>query len=63
MAADFGEDRVADHLGVLLRAGELPLADVVEVQLRDPVPATPLALTVFTPEFGTYDALIAEVAS
>jgi hypothetical protein len=47
----------------LLRAGELPLADVVEVRLRDPVPATPLALTVFTPEFGTYDALIAEVAS
>ena len=63
LAADFGEDRVADNLGVLLRAGELPLADVVEVQLRDPVPATPLALTVFTPEFGTYDALIAEVAS
>ena len=63
LAADFGEDRVADLLGALLRAGELPLADVVEVQLRDPVPATPLALTVFTPEFGTYDALIAEVAS
>jgi len=63
LAADFGEDLVADRLGALLRAGELPLADVIEVQLRDPVPATPLALTVFTPELGPYDALIAEVAS
>jgi hypothetical protein len=63
LAADFGEDRVADSLGALLRAGELPLADVVEVQLRDPIPATPLALTVFTPELGSYDALITEVAS
>jgi hypothetical protein len=63
LAADFGEDRVADHLGALLRAGELPLADVVEVRLRDPIPATPLALTVFTPELGPYDALITEVAS
>ena len=63
LAADFGEDRVADLLGTLLRAGELPLADVVEVQLRDPVVVTPLALTAFTPELGPYDALITEVAS
>ena len=63
LAADFGEDRVADQLGVLLRAGELPLADVLEVQLRAPVPAIPMALTVFTPELGSYDALITEVAS
>jgi hypothetical protein len=63
LAADFGEDRVADRLGALLRRGELPLADVIEGQLRDPIPVTPLALTVFTPELGSYDALIAEVAS
>ena len=63
LAADFGEDRVADLLGALLRAGELPLADVVEVRLRDPVVVTPLALTAFTPELGSYDALITEVAS
>ncbi|HEY1794046.1 MAG TPA: IS21 family transposase [Opitutaceae bacterium] len=63
LASDFGEDRVADHLGALLRAGELPLADALEVQLRDPAPAAPMALTVFTPELGSYDALITEVAS
>src|SRR5690606_30055899 len=36
LAAEFGEDRVADCLGAALRAGQLPLADVLEVQLREP---------------------------
>jgi transposase len=63
LAAELGEDRVADHLGALLRRGELPLADVVDLQLRESAPLTPAALAVFTPDLGVYDALIAEVAS
>lgn len=63
LAAEFGEDRIADGLGALLRQGELPLADVVETQLRDPGPAVPAALAAFTPELASYDALLTEVAS
>jgi hypothetical protein len=51
---------VADLLGAVLRAGELPLADVIEVQLRESAAA---ALAVFIPELASYDALLAEVAS
>lgn len=63
LAAEFGEDCVADRIGALLRAGALPLADVIEPQLREPGPAAPAALAAFTPELASYDALIAEVAS
>jgi hypothetical protein len=63
LAAEFGEDRVADLLGAVLRAGELPLADVIEVQLRESAPAQAAALAVFIPELASYDALLAEVAS
>src|SRR5690606_8882033 len=55
LAADFGEDRVAERLGALLREGELPLAEVMEHQLREPVPTRPAAITVFTPELASYD--------
>lgn len=63
LAAQFGEDRVADRLGALLREGALPLTDVVELHLREPAPALVTAIAVFTPELASYDALLAEVAS
>jgi hypothetical protein len=63
LAAEFGEDRVADGLGAALRAGELPLADVMELRLREPAPAQPATIAVFTPELAAYDALLTEVAS
>ncbi len=63
LAAEFGEDRVADRLGAVLRAGELPLGDVMEAQLREPAPAQAAAIAVFIPELASYDALLAEVAS
>lgn len=63
LAAELGEDAVAERIGAALRAGELPLADVIEAQLREPGPAAPAALAAFTPELASYDALLAEVAS
>jgi hypothetical protein len=54
---------VADRLGALLREGEPPLADVIEIQLREPAPALPATLAVFMPELASYDALLTEVAS
>ena len=60
LAAEFGEDRLADAIGAALRAGELPLADVMETQLREPGPAGPAALAAFIPELASYDALITE---
>lgn len=63
LAAELGEDRVADRLGAVLRAGELPLADVMEAQLREPALVPAAALAVFIPELASYDALLAEVAS
>ena len=63
LAAEFGEDRVADCLGAVLRAGELPRAEVIEVQLREPAPAQATALAVFIPELASYDALLTEMAS
>jgi hypothetical protein len=62
LAAEFGEDRVADGLGAVLRQGELPLADVVEVGLRDPAPLQPQSIEPFIPDLSSYDALISEVA-
>lgn len=63
LAAEFGEDRVADALGSILRQGELPLADLIEVTLREPVAARVVVLTAFTPDLTAYDSLISEVAS
>jgi transposase len=63
LAADFGEDPVGDELGSALRNGEVPLADVIELRLRQPVPPEPTQVAPFTPELGSYDTLIAEVAS
>ena len=63
LAAVQGEDRVAGALGALLRQGELPLADVLELQLRDPVPVAATTLAAFAPELASYDALLSEVAS
>lgn len=59
LAAELGEDRVANCLGACLRSGELPLADRIEPQLREPAAAAPVALAAFTPELASYDALIA----
>jgi transposase len=63
LAATHGEDRVAAALGAALRQGEPPLADALEAQLRGCAPAVPPTMAPFTPEFGSYDALIEEVAS
>ena len=60
---DFGEDTVGDQLGSALRNDEVPLADVIELRLRQPVAIEPAQIAPFTPELGSYDALIAEVAS
>ena len=63
LAAEFDEDRVAGALGTLLRQGELPLADAIEVGLREPVVARAVDLAAFIPDLGAYDCLITEVAS
>jgi hypothetical protein len=63
LAAIHDEDRVADLLGAILRQGGLPLADAMAEQLRGPSAAPPATIAPFTPEFGSYDALIEEVAS
>ncbi len=63
LAAEFGEDRVADALGATLRRGELPLADLIEVMLREPATDRITTLAAFTPDLSTYDSLISEVAS
>jgi hypothetical protein len=63
LAAGFGEDRVAGALGAALRQGQLPLADVIEVTLREPVPGRVTELAAFTPDLTAYDSLISEVAS
>ena len=63
LAAKFGEDRVADALGAVLRQGEQPAADVIELGLREPEPARPVEIAAFIPDLGVYDGLIAEVAS
>jgi len=63
LAVEFGEDRVSDALGALLRQGELPLADMIELGLREPAPARPADIAAFTPDLTAYDSLISEVAS
>jgi hypothetical protein len=63
LAAAFGEDRVGTALGTLLRKGELPEADVIEVGLREVAPALPVEIAAFTPDLASYDNLITEAAS
>lgn len=63
LAAEFGDDRVADALGRVLRQGELPLADVIEIGLRTPSCERVTELAAFTPDLSAYDRLISEVAS
>jgi hypothetical protein len=63
LAVEFGEDRVSDALGALLRQGELPLADGIELGLREPAPVRPVDIAAFTPDLTAYDSLISEVAS
>ena len=63
LAAEFGEDRVADAIGAVLRQGELPLADLIEVTLREPSVGKVAELAAFTPDLTAYDSLISEVAS
>jgi hypothetical protein len=63
LAAEFGEDRVAGILGTVLRQGELPQAEVIELGLREPDPVRPVQIAAFLPDLAAYDRLIAEVAS
>ena len=63
LAVEFGEDRVAGAVGALLRQGEMPLADVIELALREPAPVRPADIAAFTPDLSSYDSLISEVAS
>lgn len=63
LAAEFGEDRVADLLGTVLRQGGLPEAAVIELGLREPAPVRPVQIAAFLPDLAVYDCLIAEVAS
>lgn len=63
LAAEFGEDKVGDAIAAVLRQGELPSAELIELGLREPVPERPVDLAAFIPDLGVYDHLIAEVAS
>lgn len=62
LAARTDETAVATALGALLRAGEVPLASVVEVKLQSaPPPIRELAA--FVPELQSYDLLMQEVVA
>lgn len=63
LAAQWGEDRVSDALGALLRQGELPLAERIEPGLIEPRPPRPVEMAAFVPDLSAYDILVAEVAS
>ncbi len=63
LAAELGEDRVAEVLGAGLRAGAVPAAAAIEAALRQPEPVRPAELPAFLPDLGIYDRLILEVAS
>ena len=63
LTVEFGEDRVAGALGAALRQGQLPLADVLELELREPTVVRAVDLAAFTPDLSIYDQLISEVAS
>ena len=59
LAARTDEAAVATALGVLLRAGEVPLASVVEAQLQTTPPPV-RDLVAFVPELQSYDLLVAQ---
>ncbi len=63
LAVEFGEDEVATAVGAVLRQGELPLAEAIELGLRVHPPARPADMAAFTPDLTPYDSLISEVAS
>ena len=63
LAAKWGEDRVADALGALLRQGEPPLAERIEPGLHEPRPPRPVEMAAFVPDLSAYDILVTEVAS
>lgn len=60
LAAEFGEDRVGEILGAVLRQGELPVVEVIALSLRTPVTVGPPEIAAFTPDLGAYDRLIGE---
>ena len=62
VSARTDETLVATVLGALLRAGEVPRADVVEKQLHL-TPPSAHALAVFVPELHSYDSLVQEVVA
>jgi hypothetical protein len=63
LAAKEGESRVADVLGQLLRAGELPTATAVDGRLQSHGPVAAATVMAFIPELQSYDALLAEVGT
>ena len=63
LAAEFGEDRVGEKLGAVLRQGELPVAEIIELGLRAPVTLLVPEIAVLIPDLSAYDSLITEVAS
>jgi hypothetical protein len=63
LAAELGEDRVAEVLGAGLRAGAVPAVAAIEAALRQPEPIRPVELPPFVPDLSVYDQLILEVAS
>ena len=62
LAARTDETLVATVLGALLRAGEVPHADVVEKQLHT-APPSAHTLAAFEPELHSYDVLVQEVVA
>jgi hypothetical protein len=62
LAANHGENEVADLLGACLRAGEVPQPERIEVGLKTESPA-PADLAPFVPDLKTYDSLLAEVSA
>jgi hypothetical protein len=61
MAAECGEDEVANVLGGLLREDVLPTEDGVRERLAQPAEAQP-SMARFVPEIASYDQLL-EVGS
>ncbi|MBP7483563.1 MAG: IS21 family transposase [Lacunisphaera sp.] len=62
LAARTDETLVATVLGAMLRAGEVPRADLVEKQLHT-TPPSAHALAAFVPELHSYDVLVQEVVA
>jgi transposase len=62
LAANHGENEVADLLGACLRAGEVPQPELIEARLQTERPA-PSELAPFVPDLKTYDSLLTEVSA